>query len=319
MQKICVYGVGAIGGLLAARLALSGQTITGIARGAQLKAIQANGLTLQADGQRNNVPLSCTPDPVAAGPQDVIFVTLKSHALPANADQLLPLIGPDTVVVSVANGFPWWYFHGTKADHPEPLDSVDPGGRLWRTIGPERAIGAVVFPAARTLQPGVVEHVFGDRLVIGEPDGRLSKRVQALAAILMAAGFDAPVTDDIRAVIWAKLIANAAYNPVSLLTGGTLGDMLDDHDTLGQIKSIMNECVAVAAALDVTPAMTPEALLEGTRQLGGHKTSMLQDYESGRSLEFAPIAGAVVELGQRYGVLTPTLDQVIERVRSKVR
>lgn len=319
MQTICVYGVGAIGGLLATRLAMSGCPVTGIARGAQLKAIQRNGLTLQADGESHRVKIECFERPADAGPHDIVFLTMKSHALPAIAADIGPLLGPDTCVVTATNGLPWWYFAGLDATDSTPLNSVDPGGALWRNIGPERAIGAVVFPAARVVEPGVIEHVFGSRFALGEPDGHLSERIRALSAKLEAAGFSAPVLADVRTELWTKLVANAAYNPVSILTGGTLGALLDDPGTCAVLERLMKECTAVANALGIEPTMPPGELLERTRALGTHKTSMLQDLEAGRSVELDPIVGSVHELAERAGVDTPALDFVVALARQRAR
>ncbi|MAF82502.1 MAG: 2-dehydropantoate 2-reductase [Gammaproteobacteria bacterium] len=319
MQKICIYGVGAIGGLLAARIALSGQPVTGIARGAQLDAIRRNGLTLLADGKSHHAAIECVERPADAGPQDIVFITLKSHMLPAIAADIVALLGPDTVVVTATNGIPWWYFSGLDIDAPVPLDSVDPGGALWRNIGPERAIGAVVFPAARVVEPGVIEHIFGDSLVVGEPDGHSSSRIRALSVILEEAGFVAPIHENIRAELWTKLIANAAYNPVSILTGGTIGDLLDDPGTSAVLKKLMDECTAVASALGVGATMGPGVVLERTRVFAAHKTSMLQDLEAGRSVELDPIVGAVHEMAGRIGVDTPALDFVVALAGQRAR
>jgi 2-dehydropantoate 2-reductase len=323
MQTICVYGVGAIGGLLAARLAMSGHPVTGIARGAQLDAIRRNGLTLNMDGESHRVTIECFERPAEAGPQDIVFLTLKSHLLPTIAAEIGPLLGPDTIVVTAMNGLPWWYFFGTEQTDCAPLKSVDPGGALWRAIGPERAIGAVVFPAARVVEYGVIEHVFGSRFALGEPNGQPgnqpSERIHDLSAILEAAGFSAPVLNDIRAELWTKLVANAAYNPVSILTGATLGVMLDDPGTTELLERLMKECAAVAHALDIELTMPPAELLERTRALGTHKTSMLQDLEAGRSVELDPIVGSVHELAGRVGVDTPALDFVVALAGQRAR
>jgi len=319
MQKICVYGVGAIGGLLASRLAMAGHPVTGIARGPQLDAIRHNGLTLLADGESHQVSIECVERPADAGPQDIVFLTLKSHVLPAIAADIGSLLGPKTIVVTAMNGLPWWYFFGTGQTDNTPLESVDPGGALWRNIGPERAIGAVVFPAARVVEPGVIEHVFGTRFALGEPDSRSSERISALSAVLEEAGFSAPVLADIRTELWTKLVANAAYNPISILTGSTLGALLDDPGTTAVLERLMNECTAVANALGIEPTMPPAELLERTRALGAHKTSMLQDLEAGRSVELDPIVGSVHELAERAGVDTPALDFVVALARQRAR
>lgn len=319
MQKICVYGVGAIGGLIAARLALAGFSVTGIARGAQLDAIRRDGLILLADGATHRASIRCVETPTEAGTQDVVFLTMKSHQLPAIAAGIAPLLGPDTIVVTATNGLPWWYFHGLDLTDTTPLDCVDPGGALWRSIGPERAVGAVVFPAAHIVRPGVVAHVFGTRVSLGEPNGASTERVQALSATLEAAGFTETNCADIRADLWTKLIANAAYNPVNILTGGTLGELLDDPGTHGAFERLMNECMAVALAHGVSPLMPPAEILARTRDYGAHKTSMLQDLEAGHTVELDPIVGAVHELAGRLGVDTPALALVLALARQRAR
>jgi 2-dehydropantoate 2-reductase len=320
MAKVCIYGVGAIGGFLAARLALAGQTVAGIARGAQLTAIRKNGLSLIEAGERRTVHIDVCEDPAEAGPQDVVFMAMKSHSAPAVAEAIGPLLGPHTIVVTAANGLPWWYFYQSHVDaHPPFLEHVDPGARLWQSIGPERAIGSVVYPAARVAEPGVIEHVFGDRFTLGEPDGSISERVEGLQAMLTEAGLDAATVTDIRAEIWAKLVANCAYNPVSIITDATLGDMLDAPDVYRLLERIMTEAADVAAAVNIDLPVTPKQLLELTRPLGAHKTSMLQDLQAGRSVELDTIVGAIRELGCHYRVATPAIDSVSALATQRAR
>ena len=320
MAKICIYGVGAIGGFLAVRLARSGEVVTGIARGEQLAAIRALGLTLIQDGERLTPALECVAQPADLGPQDFVFLTMKSHTAPAIAEDIAPLLGRDTVVVTAYNGFPWWYFHAANNRGDAPvLDSVDPGGRLWQGIGPERALGSVVYPAARVAEPAVIEHVFGNRFSIGEPDGSISARVQQLAQIMTRAGFDTAAIPNIRTEIWVKLVANAAFNPVSLLTGQTLAEMLDDAETYARLENIMSEAAAVAAALEIKLPVRPTELLELVRPFGAHKTSMLQDFETGREIELDTIVGSITELARIYDVATPVLDAVLIAARERVQ
>lgn len=317
-MKVCIYGCGAIGGLLAARLTRSEATVTCIARGAHLDAMRDGGLTLVDGESRQTVAVRAVAEPAEAGPQDVVFLTMKSHSVPRVADAIVPLLDTGTSVVTASNGLPWWYFYGLEEDYGAPeLTSVDPGRRLWEAIGPERAIGCVVYPAARIASPGVVEHVFGDRFSIGEPDGTMSDRVVALSELLAAAGFDAPVLPDIRVNIWTKLVANAAFNPVSLITGRTLAAIIDDDATRKLLTGIMEEVTAVARSMGIEVAMSPDELLDATRQLGDHKTSMLQDFEAGRSVELGPIAGALLEFGTLRGVETPNLRMVFGIAASK--
>jgi len=309
-MKVCVYGCGAIGGLLAARLAASGAAVSVVARGKQLEAIRESGLRLlPPDGGKANVAhVAATDDPTEFPPQDVVFLTMKSHAVPEVAPFIEPLLGPETMVVTATNGIPWWYFYGLEGRYGSPeLSSVDPGRRLWNAIGPERAIGCVVYPAGAVTSPGVVQHIFGDRFALGEPATGQSERLCKITGLLRAAEFDAPVQDDIRVDIWTKLVANAAFNPVSVMTGKSLGAMIDDPAVNSLLLSIMQEVVDVAAALGVRPALTPVELIDAMRALGAHDTSMLQDWRAGRALELGPVVQVVLELAAWRGVATPSL------------
>jgi 2-dehydropantoate 2-reductase len=317
-MKVCVYGCGAIGGLLAARLARGGATVSVVARGDSLKAIQDNGLTLLEGDQSFVADVAASDAPGALGPQDVVFLTMKGHSVPEITPKIPMVLGPQTIVVTAANGIPWWYFHGLEDVLGEPeLTSVDPGRQLWNNIGPERALGCVVYPAARVEAPGIVRHIFGDQFALGEPDGSTSKRLASIVGLLGSAGFKVSLETDIRAEIWTKLVANAAYNPVSVMTGKSLGGMIEDEATHKLLGQIMAEVVGVADALGVQVAMSPEQLLEATRQLGGHKTSMLHDYEAGRTLELEPIVGAVLELAALKGIATPNLRMAYNLTLSK--
>jgi 2-dehydropantoate 2-reductase len=318
MSRVCVYGVGAIGGLLAARLALAGEEVSGIARGEQLATIRRDGLTLIEAGSSRSVRLPCVGDPAELGVQDVIWLTVKSHQLPGAADRIAPLLGAQTCVVTVCNGFPWWYgYRGDGNELPMTLRSVDPSGRLWETLGPERAIGCVVYPAARQPRSGVIEHVFGHRFALGEPDGSTSPRLRALSQMLSGAGFEAPLVDDIRGDLWVKLLANVAYNPVNALTGGTLGDMLDADDIRQLLATIMNEARTVAAALGTQLSITADELMQLTRPLAGHTTSMLQDLQAGRAVELDTMVTPVQELAQYFQIETPALDTVAALARQR--
>lgn len=316
----CVFGLGAIGGYLAARLARAGQQVCGIARGATLAAVRERGLVLVEQGRCETVPLRVVASAAEAGPQDVVFLAIKADGLPAIAAELRPLLGPDTAVVTIGNGFPWWYFFRAGAGGANPtLSSVDSRGLLWRLLGPEHALGCVAYPAARVVEPGVVEHVYGTRFSLGEPDGSLSARVQRVAAMLVAAGLEAPVRQNIRSEVWTKLALNAACNPVSLLTGGTLGEMIGDAQVAAVLEALMHETLGVAASLGVRVPLQPRQLLDLTRPLGIHKTSSLQDLEAGRPVELEPVAGAVIELGKLRKVPTPTLAAVLALARLRVQ
>jgi 2-dehydropantoate 2-reductase len=321
-MKVCIYGCGAIGGLIAARLTHGGADVSAVARGPHLEAMLEHGLTLvDPDGDKKiNARVAASEQPADFGVQDVVFLTLKAHMLPDIAAAIEPLLGPDTLVVTACNGVPWWYSYGLSRDYGiAELDSVDPGGQLWTMIGPERAIGCAVYPAARLIEPGIVQHVFGDRFSLGEPDGSSGERLNRLAELMRAGGFEITLDEDIRVNLWTKLVANAAYNPVSLVTGKTLGEMIDDEATHGLLVGIMGEVIEVAESLDVLVPLSPEALIDVTRQLGNHKTSMLQDFEADRSLELGPIVAAVIEIGKLRGVPTRSLDMIYGLALAKAR
>jgi len=318
-MKICVYGLGAIGGLLAARLSTrlsaTGHELTCIARGETLSAVQKRGLIFTDNDEQQTVPLSCSDNPEDIGPQEVVFLTTKAYSIPQLVNSIKPLLGPDTVVVTMCNGVPWWYHYGRTAgaqDYDSPVAAVDPAGVVWQGIGPQRAIGCVVYPAARVEAPGVVRHISGDKFSLGEPaakpGGAPSERVSVIADALQEAGFETPVSDNIRAEVWFKLVANAAYNPVSLVTGKTLGEMFDDRATCQLLITIMHELILVAGKQGYPMPLTPEQLIDATRPFAAHKTSMLLDLEAGRPVELDALVVAVQELAQASGVMTPALD-----------
>jgi 2-dehydropantoate 2-reductase len=245
-----------------------------------------------------------------------VILALKAHSVAPILDQLQPLLGPGTAVVTAQNGILWWYFHGLEGPWAgRRLESADPGGRIWQGLGPERAIGCVVYPSCEIVSPGVVRHLEGTRFMLGEPDGSKSDRVTALGEVLTAAGLKAPVRRRIRDDIWFKLLGNATFNPVSVLTRATLEQMGTDPGVRDVIRTLMAEAVAVATQLDVRFAMDIDKRIDAAVEVGAHKTSMLQDFEQGRALELDALVAAVVEMGQLVGVPTPTLAQVLALVR----
>ncbi len=319
-MKICIFGAGAIGGFLGAELALAGVDVTLIARGPHLEAMRQDGLVLIRDGVRRTTRPVCTGDPAEAGPQDTVIVTLKAHTGPAAVDAMQPLLGPDTAVVTATNGVPWWYFHGLQGPHEDHrIESVDPGGRQWDGIGPGRAIGCVLYPAAEVVAPGVVEHISGDRFTLGEPDGSRSGRVVALSRILAGAGLKAPVRPRIRDEIWMKLWGNVSFNPISVLTGATLDVICATPGTRALARAMMVEAQAVGEALGARFSIDVDRRIAAAAAVGAHKTSMLQDLERGRSMEIEPMVGAVAEMGRLTGVATPTIDAVLALVRLRAR
>lgn len=318
-MKICIYGAGAIGAYLGAELATTDCDISFIARGPHLEAMRTNGLTLLIGDEERNVTVNCTDDPAELGPQDYVIVTLKAHSVAGIVDQVDHLLGPDTAVVTAQNGILWWYFHalpGPWENHH--LESADPGARIWNAIGPERAIGCVVFPSCEIVAPGVVRHLNGNRFQLGEPDGSKSERVVALGRALSEAGLKAPVRKKIRDDIWFKLLGNATFNPISVLTGATLEQMGRDPGVRAVIHRMMAEAEEVATRLGVKFAMSIDQRIDGGANVGAHKTSMLQDLEAGRPLELDALVGSVCELGRLVDVPTPTIDAVLAMVRLKV-
>ncbi len=312
-MKICIYGAGAIGGFLGHGLAeVSGVELSLLARGAHLAAMRERGLTLDRDGARQSVEVHATDDPAALGHQDYVIIGLKAHQAWETAERMAPLIGPDTVVVTCQNGVPWWYFHGLDGPYEgRRLRSVDPEDRQWNAIGPERAVGCVVYPAAEISEPGVIKHVYGDKFSLGEPDGSVSERCRKLSEALEAGGFKAPVLDDLRSEIWLKLWGNLCFNPISALTRATLDLVATDPGTRPVADTMMQEAEEIATKLGARFRVTRERRIDGAAKVGAHRTSMLQDLERGRALEIDALVTAVREMGQIVGVETPTIDIVL--------
>ena len=320
-MKLCVFGAGAIGGLMAAKLAAKGDAdVTVIARGPHLAAMQAKGLVLRSEGQEIAVPVRAVASAAEAGPQDYVVVTLKAHSLPGAAQQMQPLLGPETAIVSAVNGIPWWYFHKLPGPHEgRVVESVDPGGVVTRLLPPERAIGCIVYPAAEVPEPGVIEHTYGDRFTLGEPDGSRSARVNALSEALIAAGFKAPVRPKIRDEMWVKLWGNMAFNPISALTTATLDVLIADDGQRGIARAMMLEGQAVAEKLGIRFAIDVDKRIAGGAEVGAHKTSMLQDLERGRPMEIDALLGSVVELAELVDVPVPTCRTALALVRARGR
>lgn len=319
-KKICIYGAGAIGGYMGAMLAKAGADVSLVARGPHLAAMQANGLVLETAEGRETVPVTASDNPADLSVQDYVIITLKAHSVPGVIDAMQPLLGPDTAVVFAVNGVPWWYFHKLGGDlEGRRVETVDPGGKIWDGIGPERALGCVVYPAAEVPEPGVIKHLNGDRFSIGEPDGEKSERAQELSNLLKTAGLRAPVRPRIRDEIWVKLWGNCSLNPISALTGATVEEMCTAPDVRATVKTIMLEAQNVGEALGVKFAIDVEKRIAGAEAVGAHKTSMLQDFERGRPMEIDALVAAVAELGQLTGVETPTLDTVLGLVRQRAR
>ncbi len=319
-MRICIYGAGAIGGYLGARLAVAGEEVSLVARGPHLKAIQERGLELRTAEAVVLTDPRATDNPAELGPQDYVIVALKAHSAPAAVPLMRPLLGPETAVVTAVNGVPWWYFYRLPGPYEgRRLESVDPGGVQWDGIGPERAIGCVVYPAAEVPEPGVIQVIEGDRFSLGEPSGERSARIERLAGTLVGAGLKAPVRPRIRDEIWLKLWGNLSFNPISALTGATLEKIAGDPGTRSVARAMMVEARAIAERLGVRFAIDVEKRIDGAGAIGAHKTSMLQDLERGRPMEIDALVAAVKELGLIVGLPTPTIDLVLAMVRLRAR
>jgi len=317
-MKICVVGAGAIGGLMGAKLALSGEDVTVVDQGRHLEAIQENGIKLiWEDGAEFVAPVAKATDKIAdAGAQDLIILSLKAHYLDQVAKDLGKITGPETMIVTVQNGIPWWYFHkhGGEFDGRH-LSSLDPDGTLSKHIDADKIIGCVVYPAAAVEAPGIIRHVEGDRFPIGELDGSSTERVQKLHDTLVNAGFRSRILDDIRSEIWLKAWGNLSFNPISALTHATLVDICQFKETRKLAETMMAEAQAIAEALGITFRHTIEKRIAGAEGVGAHKTSMLQDVEAGRSLETEALIGAILELGQLTGTPAPSIEAIYACVK----
>ncbi len=312
-MRICVVGAGAVGGLMAARLSLAGETVTVVDRGPHLAAIRDKGLTLiWEDGATFLAEdMKAVESVEEAGPQDLVILALKAHFLDQVARQFASLVEPETAVLTVQNGIPWWYFHKLGGPYDgRRLESLDPGGVLEKHIDSDRIVGCVVYPAASVPEPGVIQHVEGDRFPLGELDGSLSARAESIKALLERAGFRSRVLDDIRSEIWLKAWGNLSFNPISALTHATLADICRFPETRDLAAAMMGEAKSIGEALGATFRHTIEKRIAGAEGVGAHKTSMLQDVELGRSLEVEALMGSVLELGRITGVEAPSIAAV---------
>ncbi len=312
-MRVAVIGAGAIGGIIAARLAASGEEVTVIDQGAHLAAIRKSGLRLvRPDGTEEvSTRLRAVGSCAEAGAQDLVFLSVKAYVIEAVAPAMRALFGEETMVVTTQNGLPWWYFQNFKGPHAGyRLRTADPNGVIEANIEPGRIIGCVVYPAGEVLAPGVVKHVEGDRFPVGELDGSESARVKRVSEALVGAGLKAPVLPDIRSEIWLKLWGNMSFNPISALTHATLVDICREPATRELAADMMREAQAVAEKLGVTFRVPLEKRIAGAEKVGKHKTSTLQDVEAGRSIEVDALIGSVIELGELTGTPTPSIRAV---------
>ena len=311
-MKICVVGAGAIGGLLAIKLAQSGNDVTVIARGSNLKAIQEHGFKLiSEDGSESITQLRAQSSISEAGLQDLVILGMKAHQVGAIVQELPAMYHDETMVLTAQNGIPWWYFfkHGGEYDG-RTLESVDPGGLIAKNLPIERVVGTVVYPAAEMIQPGVLKHIEGNRFSVAEIDNTATPRIELLSKTLKEAGFKAPVISDIRSELWTKLWGNLSLNPISALTHATLVDICEFPLSRDLVAKMMKEAQDVGEKLGIAFRVSLEKRIAGAQAVGAHKTSMLQDIEAGRAIEKDALIGSVIELGRMVNLPTPHIDAV---------
>ena len=319
-RKICIVGAGAIGGWIGVHLARAGAQLCVLARGDTLSALQKNGLQLHQGGLLHSTPVKASNDAAALGVQDLVVISVKAPALATVAQQIGPLLGPDTVVLTAMNGVPWWFLQGFGGPvQGQALASVDPQGAIARAIPAAHIVGCVVHASCSVDAPGLIRHHFGDGLIVGEPSGENSARVQALHALLQKAGFNATLSPQIQKDIWYKLWGNMTVNPISAITGATSDRLLDDDLVRGFMSNVMLEARAIGERIGIPITQAPEDRHAVTRKLGAFKTSMLQDVQAGRPVELDALVSAVRELGQLTGVVTPFTDALLGLSRLHAR
>ena len=321
-MKICIYGAGAIGGWIGARLAALGEPVSVVARGATLAALQTHGLRLQQAEGLLQVPVQAADNAAALGVQDLVVVAVKAPALAEVARDIAPLLGPHTIVLTAMNGVPWWFFQGFGGAYAgTSLKAVDASGAIAAAIPARHVVGCVVHASCALQAPGVVQHHFGNKLILGEPSGQQTERAKALAALLKRAGFEAPLSEQIQRDTWYKLWGNMTVNPVSALTGATTDLILDDPLVRDFISQVMREAKEIGARIGIPIDQQPEDRHAVTRKLGAFKTSMLQDVEAGKPVELDALVTVVQELGVLTAVPTPFTDALLglARLQSRVK
>jgi 2-dehydropantoate 2-reductase len=319
-MKVCIYGAGAIGGWIGVKLARAVCDVSVVARGATLQSLQQHGLRLQEAGETLSAPVRASASPVDLGVQDLVVVAVKAPAMAEVAKAIRPLLGPDTVVLTAMNGVPWWFLQGFGGRHAGArLKAVDPDGAIAEAIPARHILGCVVHASCSLREPGFVQHHFGKGLIIGEPSGEKTPRVQALLALLQRAGFDATLSEQIQKDAWYKLWGNMTVNPVSAMTGATTDLILNDELVRGFISAVMLEAREIGARIGIPIAQQPEDRHQVTRKLGSFKPSMLQDVEAGKPVEIDALVTVVKELGEMTGVPTPFTDALLGLSRLHAR
>ena len=313
MTKICIFGAGAIGGYIGCSLAKAGAKVSLVARGPHKEAIQKNGLALISDKGKEKFNLKVSDNTFELGKQDYVIIAVKAHAISPIVENLKPLLHSNTTVLSAVNGLPWWYFYKCGSQtilENSHVNSVDPGGIIWKTINPKRALGCVVYPACEIESPGVIKHIEGNRLSLGEPNGESSERLKILSDLFIKGGLKAPQKKNLRDEIWIKLWGNCTFNPISALTGASLDMIGNDPSTRSIIRKMMEECQKVGEAIGVNFNVSIENRINGAASIKGHKPSTRQDVEMRRPLEIDPIMSAIIEIGNKLEIEIPNLKQI---------
>ena len=319
-MKICVFGAGAVGGVIAGRLAHAGHEVSVVARGAHLAAIRERGLRIVSDQGESTTPIAADSNTSKLGPQDYVIVAVKGQSLPEVAASIGPLLGAGTSVVTAMNGVPWWFFDRLPFGAGKlRLESLDPGGAIARAIPTDQIVGCVIHLAASLVEPGVIRHNMGTRLIIGEPGGRNSVRTERLSEALRGARFEAVTSNFIERDFWVKLLGNVSFNPVSALTLATADRMIADAEVKAYMVAIMRECLAIGRAVGVDADIDPEARIDMARRLGTFKTSMLQDLEGGKSLEIDGLLTGTLEVARKAGVAAPYTESLLGMTRLRAQ
>ena len=310
MTKICIFGAGAIGGYLACSLKKTSADISIIARGEHKNVIEQKGLKLIKGNDQETHKFNVTDSPIELPVQDFIFLSVKAHSIPSILDSLLPIVGENTSIISAVNGLPWWYFYKANTNtilDDQHIESVDPNGKIWKILGPEKAIGCVVYPACEIVEPGIIKHTEGDRFSLGEPNGMNSERLKIISDLLIVGGLKAPQKKNLRNEIWIKLWGNCSFNILSALTGSTLDELGKDKETLNLIKAIMKECQLVGEKIKIKFSISLDHRINGATSIVGHKPSTTQDLEANKPLEIDPIIGSIIEIGNKLNIEMPML------------
>ena len=312
-MKICVFGAGAIGGYIGCSLSKAGANVSLIARGPHKEAIKENGLTLITGNRSENFNLKVTENPEELETQDYIIIGVKAHAIANIVEGLKPLLNKDTAILSAVNGIPWWYFYKANSNtilENTHIDSVDPGGIIWKNLNPERALGCVVYPACEIEKPGIIKHIEGNRFSLGEPSGVNTDRLKILSDLFIKGGLKAPQKKNLRDEIWIKLWGNCSFNPISAITGASLDIIGNDPSSRVLIKQMMEECQKVGEAVGVHFGVSIDKRIDGASSIIGHKPSTRQDIEMKRPLEIDPIMSAIIEIGNKLRIPTPMLKHI---------